>query len=361
MSDLSRIVILGLQGSGKKTLLQGLSRYFDFDYKQEVTKRVECANGSFDCYPITIFTKYYKASIEIAVCPGDNAKLTDDDIRKVVGKNCQGVILMCTSFDNKSLETLKRWENVLKDCNDDYELRLVICSYGDIHNANTDKNMVAVKNWCIDNHYEFIPCNLRLPHLTWKEQEKEGVARVVEDLECVMWNSIDTSQHCTTERVVDETAIVSARDLEECGCCRKSRVRDSITLYRCSRCKCISYCSKDCQVKDWKNHKAFCNQVAGLGTASKEKAVEEKRLKEAENHLVGALPSIPKTKEEEDMDRFSKLLSDCRATKENARLLPDNERKKRAAEITARIMRELDLGSAEEIAQIEEDLKQESL
>ena len=48
MSDLSRIVILGLQGSGKKTLLQGtcwrmggslgLSRYFDFDYKQEVTK-----------------------------------------------------------------------------------------------------------------------------------------------------------------------------------------------------------------------------------------------------------------------------------------------------------------------------------
>ena len=35
-------------------------------------------------------------------------------------------------------------------------------------------------------------------------------------------------------------------------------MRDSITLYRCSRCKCISYCSKDCQVKDWKNHKAFC-------------------------------------------------------------------------------------------------------
>ena len=66
--------------------------------------------------------------------------------------------------------------------------------------------------------------------------------------------------------------------------------------------------------------------MAGLGTASKEKAAEEKRLKEAENHLVGALPSIrgggrgrggvAKTKEEEDMDRFSKLLSDCRAVGE---------------------------------------------
>lgn len=39
-----------------------------------------------------------------------------------------------------------------------------------------------------------------------------------------MWTAIDTSQHCTTERIVDETVIVSAHDLEECGCCHKSRV-----------------------------------------------------------------------------------------------------------------------------------------
>ena len=71
------------------------------------------------------------------------------------------------------------------------------------------------------------------------------------------------------------------------------------------------------------------------------------------------------------MERFSRLMADCRAvgegrggeakTKENAKNLPDAERKKRAAAITARIMRELELGSAEEIAQIEEDLKNETL
>jgi len=28
----------------------------------------------------------------------------------------------------------------------------------------------------------------------------------------------------------------------------------------CSRCKSVSYCSKECQVKDWKDHKLVCKQ-----------------------------------------------------------------------------------------------------
>lgn len=32
------------------------------------------------------------------MCPGDNSLLSDDDIRKVVDKSCQGVILLCPSF-----------------------------------------------------------------------------------------------------------------------------------------------------------------------------------------------------------------------------------------------------------------------
>ena len=41
-----------------------------------------------------------------------------------------------------------------------------------------------------------------------------------------------------------------------------------------------------------------------------------------------------------------------------ARNLPDEERKKRAAAVTAKIMRELQIGTEEEIAQIESDLKE---
>lgn len=44
-----------------------------------------------------------------------------------------------------------------------------------------------------------------------------------------------------------------------------------------------------------------------------------------------------------------------------AKNLPDEERKKRAAAVTAKIMRELMIGTEEEIAQIESDLKDSSL
>ena len=44
-----------------------------------------------------------------------------------------------------------------------------------------------------------------------------------------------------------------------------------------------------------------------------------------------------------------------------AKNLPDDERRKRAAAITARVMRELNLGTEEGARQIEEDLKSGSL
>lgn len=44
-----------------------------------------------------------------------------------------------------------------------------------------------------------------------------------------------------------------------------------------------------------------------------------------------------------------------------AKNLPDEERRKRAAAITARVMRELNLGTEEEARQIEEDLKSGAL
>ena len=48
-------------------------------------------------------------------------------------------------------------------------------------------------------------------------------------------------------------------------------------------------------------------------------------------------------------------------TKELAKDLPDAERKKRAAAVTAKIMREFQMGTEEEIAQIEADLKDPTL
>ena len=117
---------------------------------------------------------------------------------------------------------------------DSMELKLVVCSFSDIQNPmllffdiliyRSEKNMQSIKNWCIDNCYEMIPANLLIPHYSWKSQDKEGVARVVEDMECVMWNNMDTTQRRTTERVIEEKVIVNVDELDRCAYCHKSKV-----------------------------------------------------------------------------------------------------------------------------------------
>ena len=117
---------------------------------------------------------------------------------------------------------------------DRMELKLVVCSFSDIQNSmlflllvlicRSERNIQSIKNWCIDNCYEMIPANLLIPHYSWKSQDKEGVARVVEDMECVMWNNMDTTQRRTTERVIEEKIIVNEDELERCAYCHKSKV-----------------------------------------------------------------------------------------------------------------------------------------
>lgn len=69
-----------------------------------------------------------------------------------------------------------------------------------------------------------IPANLRVPHHSWKSQDKEGVARVVEDMECVMWSNMDTSKRRTTERVIEESVIINKDEQDKCAFCHKSKV-----------------------------------------------------------------------------------------------------------------------------------------
>ncbi|KAJ7494900.1 hypothetical protein FB451DRAFT_1212823 [Mycena latifolia] len=42
------------------------------------------------------------------------------------------------------------------------------------------------------------------------------------------------------------------------SCCKTTKSRNE--LLRCSRCKLVWYCSKECQKVDWKAHKRFCGQ-----------------------------------------------------------------------------------------------------
>ena len=45
--------------------------------------------------------------------------------------------------------------------------------------------------------------------------------------------------------------------VQSLGMC-KTCLKENVTLMTCGRCKSVFYCSKDCQKKDWKTHKAVC-------------------------------------------------------------------------------------------------------
>lgn len=49
-----------------------------------------------------------------------------------------------------------------------------------------------------------------------------------------------------------------------CGGCKKDSSWFSAGLMKCSRCNTKSYCSRDCQKKDWKQHKMTCGRDGGI-------------------------------------------------------------------------------------------------
>jgi hypothetical protein len=50
--------------------------------------------------------------------------------------------------------------------------------------------------------------------------------------------------------------------LHMCGHCKKRETMNGSKLMKCQRCKVIYYCSKECQVADWKGHKKLCTEIS---------------------------------------------------------------------------------------------------
>ena len=55
----------------------------------------------------------------------------------------------------------------------------------------------------------------------------------------------------------DPRAIMNLPRVNFLGMC-KTCLKENVKLLTCGRCKSVFYCSKDCQKKDWKSHKAVC-------------------------------------------------------------------------------------------------------
>ncbi|KAG0242952.1 hypothetical protein BGW41_003117 [Actinomortierella wolfii] len=63
------------------------------------------------------------------------------------------------------------------------------------------------------------------------------------------------------DKIFTNDAVSIDEDIKICRNIQNCKVRETANNLRCSRCKYAWYCSKECQVADWKSHKAECDEV----------------------------------------------------------------------------------------------------
>ena len=61
---------------------------------------------------------------------------------------------------------------------------------------------------------------------------------------------------------LNKLGIRIVKDKYICIACGSREGENQKTLLVCARCKKVHYCSKECQVRDWKSHKSFCKTIS---------------------------------------------------------------------------------------------------
>lgn len=60
-------------------------------------------------------------------------------------------------------------------------------------------------------------------------------------------------------------------DKKEFCYCNNYHCKSYQVSYKCGNCKCVSYCSKECQKTNWKYHKLVCNQLSNKLTTKRDR------------------------------------------------------------------------------------------
>ncbi|GFH52501.1 hypothetical protein CTEN210_08977 [Chaetoceros tenuissimus] len=91
-----------------------------------------------------------------------------------------------------------------------------------------------------------------------------------------------------------------------CLTCGKQEQDDGSKLMKCARCKSVSYCSRECQVKDWKEHKSYC-KIATTKSEEEKDAIDQPsvRLDPLKNLSLGEkAPNPEDLKAKEPLDQI---------------------------------------------------------
>ncbi len=103
---------------------------------------------------------------------------------------------------------------------------------------------------------------------------------------------------------------VCTTNLRMCRHCDKmeSSQEFQLSLMQCARCKRAYYCSKDCQIKDWKSHKATCKPVPTKQLEKHFAASENLVLSFVKSHYMLVVEEILKVMEEHQLSKNEVLL-----------------------------------------------------
>jgi hypothetical protein len=96
-----------------------------------------------------------------------------------------------------------------------------------------------------------------VPVPTWYLQWNSDMVNLSSERDVVLFLSKSIPCDCLKEQTQRALGIV---DTKTCHHCCKADVANK--LMQCKGCKLVRYCSRDCQVKAWKEHKIFCQSLS---------------------------------------------------------------------------------------------------
>lgn len=92
----------------------------------------------------------------------------------------------------------------------------------------------------------------------WKELSPLMTRAAISPLFSIAYlETVDKRLKTWKDQIANTTSSNSDHSKKICAACRKPEPKNS-KLLKCSRCKEVDYCGKDCQKKHWKDHKNVC-------------------------------------------------------------------------------------------------------
>jgi len=78
-------------------------------------------------------------------------------------------------------------------------------------------------------------------------------------------NKINAAVDKLSTGYINAQKVFSRRVVMQCKCCSKTQLEirgasPNSTMQKCSRCRSVIYCSKECQARDWNDHKKICHE-----------------------------------------------------------------------------------------------------